>query len=82
MTVLRLLLASLFVLVAGAAFADDVKVLAAVGYKPVLGDLAPSYEKQSGNKVHVEYDSVSAIARRVANNEFFDIVISTQVAIE
>jgi len=82
MTVLRFLLASLLVLVAGSAFADDVKVLAAVGYKPVLADLAPSYEKQSGNKIHVEYDSVSAIARRVANNEFFDIVISTQDAVE
>ena len=82
MTALRLLLASLLVCVAAGAWADDVKVLAAVGYKPVLNDLAPSYEKQSGHKVHVEYDSPSAIARRVANNEFFDIVISTQDAVE
>jgi len=82
MTVLRLLLASLLVLAAGSAWADDVKVLAAVGYKPVLNDLAPSYEKQSGHKVIVEYDSFSAITRRVGNNEFFDIVISTQDAIE
>jgi molybdate transport system substrate-binding protein len=82
MTVLRLLFVSLLVLAAGSAWADDVRVLAAVGYKPVLNDLAPSYEKQSGHKIIVEYDSPSAIARRVAANEFFDIVISTQDAIE
>jgi molybdate transport system substrate-binding protein len=82
MTVLRFLLASLLILVAGSALADDVKILAVVGYKPVLNDLASSYEKQSGHKVQVEYESLSAITRRVAANEFFDVVISTQEAVE
>ena len=45
---IRFLLASLFVLVAGSAAADEIKVLAAVGYKPILNELGPSYEKQSG----------------------------------
>lgn len=82
MICLRFLLASLLVLVAGSASADDIKVLAAVGYKPVLNELALSYEKQSGHRVRVEYDSPSAIARRVAASEAFDILITTQDAIE
>jgi molybdate transport system substrate-binding protein len=79
---IRFLLASLFILVAGTASADEIKVLAAVGYKPMLQDLAPSYEKQSGHKVTVEYDSPSAITRRLLGNETFDVLITTQDAIE
>jgi molybdate transport system substrate-binding protein len=83
---IRFLLASLLVLVAGTAaapsWADDIKVLSAVGYKPILNELGPSYEKQSGHRVKIEYDSPSAIARRVANNEKFDVLITTQDAIE
>ncbi len=79
---IRFLLASLFILVAGTASADEIKVLAAVGYKPMLQDLAPSYEKQSGHKVAVEYDSPSAITRRLLGNEKFDVLITTQDAIE
>jgi len=79
---IRFLLASLFVLLAGAASADEIKVLSAVGYKPILNELGPSYEKQSGHRVKIEYDSPTAIARRVANNERFDVLINTQDAIE
>jgi molybdate transport system substrate-binding protein len=79
---IRCLLAGLLLFAAGNAAADDIKVLAAVGYKPVLGELGPSYEKQSGHKVRVEYDSPAAIARRVAGNEKFDLLITTQDAIE
>ena len=62
---IRFVLASLFLLVAGTASADEIKVLSAVGYKPILNELGPSYEKQSGHKVKIEYDSPSAIARRL-----------------
>ena len=79
---IRFLLVSLLVLAAGTASADEIKVLAAVGYKPILNDLGPSYEKQSGHKVKIEYDSPSAITRRLAANEKFDLLITTQDAIE
>jgi molybdate transport system substrate-binding protein len=79
---IRFLLASLFLLVAGHASADEIKVLAAVGYKPILGELGPSYEKQSGHRVKVEYDSPTAIARRLGANERFDVLITTQDTIE
>ena len=83
---IRFLLASLLLFVAGPAsaptWADEIKVLAAVGYKPILNELGPSYEKQSGHKVKIEYDSTSAIARRLAGNEKFDLLITTQDTIE
>jgi molybdate transport system substrate-binding protein len=79
---IRFLLASLLLLIAGTAFADEIKVLAAVGYKPILNELGSSYEKQSGHKVKIEYDSTSAIVRRLAANEKFDLLITTQDTIE
>jgi molybdate transport system substrate-binding protein len=83
---IRFLLAFLVVCVAGTAaapaWADDIRVLAAVGYKSILNELGPSYEKQSGHKVRIEYDSIPAIARRVAGNEKFDLLITTQDAVE
>lgn len=79
---LRLLLAALFVLAAGGATADDIKVLAIVGYKPMLNELVPSYEKQSGHHVTLQLDSQSGVARRLAAGETFDLLITTQDAIE
>ena len=79
---IRFLLASLLLFMAGTASADEIKVLAAVGYKPILNELGPSYEKQSGHKVKIEYDSPSAIVRRLAANEKFDLLITTQDTIE
>lgn len=79
---MRGLLALLLLLVAGAASADDIKVLSAVGYKPILNELGPSYEKQSGHKVRIEYNSPTAITRRLAAGEKFDLLITTQDAIE
>jgi molybdate transport system substrate-binding protein len=78
----RLLLACLFAVIAGTASADEIKVLAVVGYKPMLADLATSYEKQSGHHVTISYDTPSAITRRLAANETFDLLITTQDAIE
>lgn len=79
---IRFLLASLLVLLAGAASADEIKVLAIVGYKPMLTELVPSYERQSGHHVTLQLDSQSAITRRLAAGETFDILITTQEAIE
>ncbi len=79
---LRLLLAAFLVLAAGAASADEIKVLAIVGYKPILNELVPSYEKQSGHHVTLQFDSQSGVARRLAADEAFDLVITTQDAIE
>jgi molybdate transport system substrate-binding protein len=79
---IRWLLAVLLLFAAGTASADDIKVLSAVGYKPILNELGPSYEKQSGHRVRIEYDSPTAISRRVAANEKLDLLITTQDAIE
>jgi molybdate transport system substrate-binding protein len=79
---IRPLLAFLLLFVAGTARADDIKVLAAVGYKPILSELSTSYEKQSGHKVRIEYDSITGISHRLAGNEKFDLLITTQDTIE
>lgn len=79
---LRVLLATLLVLLAGGASADEIKVLSAVGYKPILAELATSYAKQSGHHVTISYDTPTAIGRRLAANEAFDVLITTQDAIE
>jgi len=78
----RLLLAGLCALFAHAASADQIKLLATVGYKPVLVDLLRSYEKQSRNRVLVDYDSPAGLARRIGRGETFDLVIMSEDGLE
>jgi molybdate transport system substrate-binding protein len=74
---MRLLLVSLllFTGLGPAAGADTLKVLTAGAYKPVLLDMLPEFEKQSGTKVTVINDTAGALSQRIRTGEAFDIVI-------
>lgn len=58
-------LASLAILLAGPARADEVRVLAAGAAKHALETLAPAFERASGHKVRAGYDTVGAQRDRV-----------------
>jgi molybdate transport system substrate-binding protein len=78
------------VLIAGAlavvgtqsAEAAEIKVLTAGAFKQVLLALVPAYEKQTGNKVTVENDTVGAVVKRVKSGDTFDVVIVSPAAVE
>ncbi|MBI1991263.1 MAG: substrate-binding domain-containing protein [Betaproteobacteria bacterium] len=69
---------SSFLLVAtasGVANAAEIKVLSAVGVKPVMIELIPQFEQSSGHKVKVDYGTVGALVDRVQKGEGADVVI-------
>ncbi|MDB5763882.1 MAG: Molybdate transport system substrate-binding protein [Herminiimonas sp.] len=68
--------------VAASAAAAEVKVLTAGAFKPVVVALAPEFEKRTGQKLTVEYDTAGALMRRIAEGETFDLVVLTPAAIE
>jgi ABC-type molybdate transport system substrate-binding protein len=81
MRAIRLLGGALF-LMGGIMVADagaaELKVLSPEAMKPALQELTATFEKESGNKVTVEYAPVEAIHKKVENAEEYDVVIMDQ----
>ena len=71
---MRLLLLPLLLLAFPAA-AENLKVLTGGAFKPVLMDMLPEFEKQTGHKVTVVNDTAGALTQRIMSGEAFDIVI-------
>ncbi len=71
---MRLLLLPLLLLAFPAA-ADSLKVLTGGAFKPVLMDMLPEFEKQTGHKVTVQNDTAGGLTRRIMSGEAFDVVI-------
>lgn len=65
-----------FGLAAGAS-AADLRVLTAGAYKPVLLELAPRFEQQTGHRLAVDNDTAGGLQRRVSQGEAFDLLILT-----
>jgi ABC-type molybdate transport system substrate-binding protein len=61
--------------------APEVKVLSAVGMRQVMRDLGPKFERATGYKLSMAFDSTGAMAQRVASGEQVDVVLLNQSAI-
>jgi molybdate transport system substrate-binding protein len=70
-----LLLMGPLLLLAFPAAADTLKVLTGGAFKPVVMDMLPDFEKQTGHKVTVVNDTAGALSQRVMAGEAFDVVI-------
>lgn len=77
---MRLLLLLLAVLLPGAVSAADIKLLTAGAYKPVALDLIPEFEKRTGHKVSVENATAGQLQKRVADGEYFDVLVMPPLA--
>lgn len=73
---LRLLLS------AGPASADDVKVLCSNGFREVMQELAPAFERATSNTVAVTYDLSANLAKRIESDDRFDLAILTPALID
>jgi molybdate transport system substrate-binding protein len=62
--------------------AQELKVLSAVGVRQVMVALAPTFERETGHKLAITFDSGAVIARRVQDGEAADIVIIPRAAID
>lgn len=79
---LRTLAAAGLLLAATGASAAEITVLTAGAFKSVVMAVVPDFERQSGDKVTVANDTAGALAKRIAEDEAFDVVILTPAAIE
>lgn len=73
---LRLGLA-LFLTMANAAVAEEVKVFSTIGVRSMLQDLAPRFESATGHKLVITFDVANALKRRIESGEAFDVAILT-----
>jgi molybdate transport system substrate-binding protein len=62
-------------LAAGAAQAAEIKVIASVGVRAVLTNLAPAFERSSGHKLSIVYGTAVPLKRQIDGGETFDVVV-------
>lgn len=55
--------------------ADELRVLSAVGMRQVLVELADQFERASGHRLLITFDSGAVIARRVERGEAADVLL-------
>ena len=78
---LRLLALNLVLLAglsAGPAGAAEIKVLSAGAMRAVLQQVAPAFEKSTGNKLAIEYGTAAKVEAKVAGDEEIDVAILTK----
>jgi len=66
----------------GAAQAGEVKLLSALVMKPALTALAGDFERTSGHKLTIAYDSAGAVTKRIQSGEIADVAITQKPAVE
>lgn len=57
--------------------AAELKILSGSGVQPVMAELVPKFEQQTGHKVIFDYGTVGGMADRVAKGEQADVVIAS-----
>jgi molybdate transport system substrate-binding protein len=60
----------------------ELKVLGFLSARPILTALTPDFERTSGHKLTIVYDSVAAMRSRVLAGEAHDVTITSRAALE
>ena len=66
----------------GAASAADIQVLCSNGFKAVLEELAPQFERASGHKVNVKFGLAANFKQQIDGGESFDLAILTPALVD
>jgi molybdate transport system substrate-binding protein len=61
--------------ISGAASAAEIKVIASGATKEIINEILPTFEKNSGHKVAIEFTGTANIKKRIAAGETYDLVI-------
>jgi molybdate transport system substrate-binding protein len=64
------------------AQAAEVKVLTSVALTSALDELAPIFEKESGNKLMIEYSLIAALRKRILDGETGDVIMLSRPVME
>jgi len=62
--------------------AAEIKVLASNGVKEALNELAPAFERATGNKLVISFGLAAALKRQIEAGEAFDLAILPAAAID
>jgi molybdate transport system substrate-binding protein len=76
------LAAAIYLAAAIAGQAAEVKVLGFLSMRPILTDLAPEFERATGDRLAASFDSVVSISNRVLAGEIADAVITSRSALD
>lgn len=60
----------------------NLKILSAGAVKRGVARVAAAFEKDTGNKVSIEFAPVPEVRRRIASGEVVDVVVATPVALD
>jgi molybdate transport system substrate-binding protein len=63
------------------ASAGEITVLSSTGLKSVVSELAPQFEKATGNKLNVTFDASNLLVKQIEGGKTFDVVIVTPALI-
>jgi molybdate transport system substrate-binding protein len=66
----------------GSAAAAELKVLCADALRPAVQELAPAFEKSSGHKLSIQYDTAENIEKKVAAEDPIDVAILTKPQVD
>ncbi len=73
----------IFLLVVGnAAESAELKVLCANGMQPVMEDLGPKFERETGHKLAITFATGGATVKRAQDDEAADVVIAIRQGVE
>lgn len=64
------------------AAADEIRVLTAGAFKPVLQQMQPGFEARTGHKLLIDNDTAGALVRRIRQGEDFDLVVLPPAQLE
>src|SRR5262252_6467944 len=62
--------------------AAEIKVIASNGVRAALEELAPAFERQTGNKLAITFGLAAVLKRQIEAGEAFDLAILTNAGID
>jgi len=81
---LRRIVIGLFLIVivalSSTAFGAEIRVFCTFGFQGAITQLAPQFERETGNKLILTFGSTGGVAARAKNGEPFDVIIVSDTA--
>src|SRR5471030_807924 len=65
-----------------AAAAAEIKVYSTVGVKSVIEELAPKFEKATGNKLNISWGLISAFTKKAQEGDVPDVLVVSRAGID
>jgi molybdate transport system substrate-binding protein len=62
--------------------ASEIRVLSAVGMREIIKEIGPEFEKASGYKLNVSFDSGAIIEKRITGGEVADVILVPRAIID